>query len=65
MQLRKLENPVRSDLKAEPQMSDASNPIVTDGRAEVAFKPGAGFAALDHLYYRDPMKILFPRPMAW
>ena len=62
MQLRKLENPVRSDLKAEPQMSDASNPIVTDGRAEVAFKPGSpgavsagkpGFAALDHLYYRD------------
>lgn len=70
MQLRKLENPVRSDLKAEPQMSDASNPIVTDGRAQVAFKPGPesadkpGFAALDNLYYRDPMKILFPRPMA-
>jgi urease accessory protein len=44
--------------------------IITDGRAEVTFRQGrgaahqGGHAALDHLYYRDPMKILFPRPMA-
>ncbi len=69
MQLRKFENPVRSNLNADMQISDVLNPIVTDGRAEVAFKPGtgpahqAGMAALDHLYYRDPMKILFPRPV--
>ncbi|WP_336231984.1 urease accessory protein UreD [Thalassospira sp. CH_XMU1458] len=44
--------------------------IITDGRAEVTFRQGTGaahqggHAALDHLYYRDPMKILFPRPVA-
>ncbi|MDP2698921.1 urease accessory protein UreD [Thalassospira sp.] len=63
MQLRKINNPVHEDVISKAPL----RPVVTNGRAEVTFqasdRPGAQ-AVLDHLYYRDPMKILFPRPMA-
>lgn len=70
MQLRKLETPVSADQDADTEMTKTAQRIITDGRAEVTFRQGAGpahqsgHAALDHLYYRDPMKILFPRPVA-
>ncbi|RCK54281.1 urease accessory protein UreD [Thalassospira profundimaris] len=61
MQLGKIENSVRNDAA----MPASLRPIVTDGRAEVAFKAAPVShmpSSLDHLYYRDPMKMLFPRP---
>lgn len=70
MQLRKLETPVSAAEVLETEMTKTAQRIITDGRAEVTFRSGTGpahqggHAALDHLYYRDPMKILFPRPMA-
>ncbi len=70
MQLRKLETPISVPRNADTEMAGTPARIITDGRAEVTFRQGAGavhqggHAALDHLYYRDPMKILFPRPMA-
>lgn len=54
---------VRPEIKVRPDC--LVRPIVTDGRAEVSFKaahlPGQP-SALNHLFYRDPMKMLFPRP---
>jgi urease accessory protein len=74
VQLRKLETPVsapvNANANADTEMTKTAQRIITDGRAEVTFRQGkgaahqGGHAALDHLYYRDPMKILFPRPMA-
>ncbi|OSQ40989.1 urease accessory protein UreD [Thalassospira mesophila] len=56
---------MQPDVRAvNAQSVRASRPIVTNGRADVSFKavhrPGQP-SALDHLFYRDPMKILFPR----
>ncbi len=70
MQLRKLETSTSANPNAEMETPVTSARIITDGRAEVTFRQGSGaahqggHAALDHLYYRDPMKILFPRPVA-
>lgn len=70
MQLRKLEPTTSAISNAEMETPVTPARIITDGRAEVTFRQGTGaahqggHAALDHLYYRDPMKILFPRPMA-
>jgi len=70
VQLRKLETPISASQNADAQMTGTPARIITDGRAEVTFRQGSGpahqggHAALDHLYYRDPMKILFPRPVA-
>lgn len=70
MQLRKLETATSANPNAEMETSVTPARIITDGRAEVTFRQGTGaahqggHAALDHLYYRDPMKILFPRPVA-
>lgn len=70
MQLRKLEPATSANPNAEMETPVTPARIITDGRAEVTFRQGGGaahqggHAALDHLYYRDPMKILFPRPMA-
>ena len=70
MQLRKLEPATSANPNAEMETPVTPARIITDGRAEVTFRQGRGAAhqggraALDHLYYRDPMKILFPRPMA-
>jgi urease accessory protein len=75
VQLRKIETPASMTepaQAAEPALvgGPMSRPIITHGRAEIAFKavPHTGedrlrkpSATLDHLYYRDPMKILFPR----
>ncbi|WP_245881166.1 urease accessory protein UreD [Thalassospira marina] len=61
MQLGKIENSTLDDAA----LSAAMRPIITDGRAEVAFKAAPVShmpSRLDHLYYRDPMKMLFPRP---
>ncbi|MCC9620891.1 urease accessory protein UreD [Thalassospira sp. MA62] len=74
MQLRKVETPTSLSAGAESApvgtIGGTSGRIKTDGRAEVTFRTGkgaahqGGHAALDHLYYRDPMKILFPRAVA-
>ena len=70
MQLRKLEPTTSAISNAEMETPVTPARIITDGRAEVTFRQGKGAAhqggnaALDHLYYRDPMKILFPRPVA-
>ncbi|AXO13380.1 urease accessory protein UreD [Thalassospira indica] len=70
MQLRKLDPTTSADPNAEMETPVTPARIITDGRAEVTFRQGTGaahqggHAALDHLYYRDPMKILFPRPVA-
>ncbi|WP_277277032.1 urease accessory protein UreD, partial [Thalassospira lucentensis] len=70
MQLRKLETPISAPQNADTGLTAENARIKTDGRAEVTFRTGTGpthqggHAALDHLYYRDPMKILFPRPVA-
>ncbi|MBP3125153.1 urease accessory protein UreD [Thalassospira sp. ER-Se-21-Dark] len=70
MQLRKLEPTTSADSNVEMETPVTPTRIITDGRAEVTFRQGTGaahrggHAALDHLYYRDPMKILFPRPVA-
>ena len=70
MQLRKLETPISTPQNVDTATSINTARIKTDGRAEVTFRTGTGpghqggHAALDHLYYRDPMKILFPRPLA-
>ena len=70
MQLRKLETPISALQNADTGLTAENARIKTDGRAEVTFRTGTGpthqggHAALDHLYYRDPMKILFPRPVA-
>ncbi|WP_430474021.1 urease accessory protein UreD [Thalassospira lucentensis] len=70
VQLRKLETPVSALSTADTATTGTPARIVTNGRAEVTYRTGTGpthqggHAALDHLYYRDPMKILFPRPMA-
>ncbi|MBR9899076.1 MAG: urease accessory protein UreD [Rhodospirillales bacterium] len=70
MQLRKLEPITSANPNAEMETPATPTRIITDGRAEVTFRLGkgaahqGGHAALDHLYYRDPMKILFPRPVA-
>ena len=70
MQLRKLETSTSANPNAEMETPVTPARIITDGRAEVTFRQGSGaahqggHAALDHLYYRDPMKILFPRPVA-
>ncbi|MCC4239576.1 urease accessory protein UreD [Thalassospira povalilytica] len=70
MQLSKLETPISASPNADTAKNGTPARIITDGRAEVTFRQGSGpahqggHAALDHLYYRDPMKILFPRPVA-
>ena len=70
MQLRKLEPITSANPNAEMETPATPARIITDGRGEVTFRLGkgaahqGGHAALDHLYYRDPMKILFPRPVA-
>ncbi|MDG4717385.1 MULTISPECIES: urease accessory protein UreD [Thalassospira] len=70
MQLSKLETPISASQNADTATIGTPARIITDGRAEVTFCQGSGpahqggHAALDHLYYRDPMKILFPRPVA-
>ena len=70
MQLCKLETPISALQNADTGLTAENARIKTDGRAEVTFRTGTGpthqggHAALDHLYYRDPMKILFPRPVA-
>ena len=70
MQLRKLEPITSANPNAEMETPATPARIITDGRAEVTFRLGTGaahqggHAALDHLYYRDPMKILCPRPVA-
>lgn len=70
MQLRKLETPISATQNADTATPGTPARLITDGRAEVTFRRGAGatrpggHAGLDHLYYRDPMKILFPRPVA-
>jgi len=70
VQLRKLEPTTSAIPNAEMETPVTPAGIITDGRAEVTFRQGTGaahqggHAALDHLYYRDPMKILFPRPVA-
>jgi len=70
VQLSKLETPISASPNADTATNGTPARIITDGRAEVTFRQGSGpahqggHAALDHLYYRDPMKILFPRPVA-
>lgn len=37
---------------------------MTDGAAEIGFREIAGKTRLDHLYQRDPLRVLFPNPAA-
>lgn len=70
MQLCKPETPIPASPDTDAAMTAPAGRIITDGRAEVTFRTGSGpahqggHAALDHLFYSAPMKILFPRPMS-
>ena len=50
--------------RSEAPRIDAPRPYRTlvDGRAEIGFDIRAGRTALSHLYQRDPLRVLFPRP---
>jgi urease accessory protein len=37
---------------------------LTEGAAEIGFRQSGGITRLDHLYQRDPIRVLFPSPAA-
>jgi urease accessory protein len=57
-------NPPPHPYPLRPQERRGSEPSVDHGTAEIGFAVRAGATRLSHLYERNPLRVLFPAPVA-